>query len=76
MKTIVTAAIVAIGLAAGTIGSRAQAEIVWHFPYKGTPYATQTTPTAHDYRAWRGHYRSCRVLRRSGGKRPCQKTWH
>ena len=50
MKTIVTAATLALGLAAGTNGAPAQAEpaqteIVWHFPYKGSPYATRTVKT-------------------------------
>ena len=70
MKTIVTAAIVAIGLAAGTFGSRAQAEIVWHYPYKGTPYATETTPTVHVRRTRHGHG-SCRTFRRHAG----EKSW-
>ncbi|MGQ0673154.1 MAG: hypothetical protein ACT4N2_09790 [Hyphomicrobium sp.] len=43
MKTIIKAAIAALSLAAGA--SASQAEIVWHFPYKGAPYATRTEPT-------------------------------
>ncbi len=54
MKTIVTAAILAIGLA-GSIGSRAEAETVWHFPYKGAPYATQTAPTVREFQAERAY---------------------
>ena len=42
MKTTIITAILALGLAAGTFGGQAQAdEIVWHFPYKGAPYATR-----------------------------------
>lgn len=43
MKTIIKAAIAAITVAAGA--SAGQAGTVWHFPYKGAPYATQTEPT-------------------------------
>ncbi len=68
MKTIVAAAILAIGVAAGTVGSRAQAETVWHFPYKGVPYATQTTPTVREFRT-RRHYERCRYFRRHAGEK-------
>lgn len=44
MKTIIKTAIVALTLAAGATAG--QAETVWHFPYKGAPYATQTAPVA------------------------------
>lgn len=66
MKTIVTAAILAMGLA-GTIGGQAQAETVWHFPYKGVPYATETAPTVRDYRTGRRHHR-CRFFRHPAGE--------
>jgi hypothetical protein len=41
MKTIFTTALIATGLAAGVLA--AQAETTWHYPYKGTPYATQSS---------------------------------
>ncbi len=44
MKTIIKTAIVALTLAAGATAG--QAETVWQFPYKGTPFATQTAPVA------------------------------
>jgi hypothetical protein len=71
MRSIVAVAILAIGLAAGTIGSQAQAETVWHFPYKGTPYTTETTPTVCVQRTRHG-YGPCRVLRHPAGEKPCQ----
>jgi hypothetical protein len=40
MKTIIKAAIAAFSLAAGA--SASQADVVWHFPYKGAPYTTRT----------------------------------
>lgn len=40
MKTIIKTAIAALSLAAGA--SASQADVVWHFPYKGAPYATRT----------------------------------
>jgi hypothetical protein len=54
MKTIVATAVLAIGLA-GSIGSRAEAETVWHFPYKGAPYATETAPTVREFQAERAY---------------------
>ena len=68
MKTTATAAILAVSLGA-TAGGAAQAEIVWHFPYKSAPYATETAPTVRDYRAGRHHYR-CRYFRRRAGEKP------
>lgn len=44
MKTIIKTAIVALTLTAGATAG--QAETLWHFPYKGAPYATQTAPAA------------------------------
>lgn len=44
MKTIIKTVIVALTLAAGATAG--QAETVWHFPYKGAPYATQNAPAA------------------------------
>jgi len=70
MKTILTAATLAVGLAAGAIGSQAQAETVWHYPYKGTPYATETTPSACVHRTRRGSG-AYRVIRRRAG----EKRW-
>lgn len=40
MKTIIKTTLTALALAAGA--SAGQAETVWHYPYKGAPYATQT----------------------------------
>ena len=40
MKSIIT--LVASALLTGTLASHAQANTVWHFPYKGAPYATMT----------------------------------
>ena len=40
MKSIIT--LVASALLTGTLASHAQANTVWHFPYKGAPYATNT----------------------------------
>ncbi len=68
MRTIIASTIFMLGVAASAIGSRAQAEIVWHFPYKGAPYATQTTPTVRDFRTWR-HQERCRYLRRHAGEK-------
>lgn len=45
MKSIINASVLAFALVAGT--GQAQAEAVWHFPYKGAPYATQTEPVQH-----------------------------
>lgn len=45
MKSITKTALIAVALIAGSIASQAQAKTVWHFPYKGAPYATQTAPT-------------------------------
>ncbi len=42
MKTIIKTTLAAFALAAGA--SAGQAETVWHFPYKGAPYATQSAP--------------------------------
>lgn len=61
MKSITKAALVAIALIAGSIASQAQAETMWHFPYKGAPYATQTAP-AHN--AAFEHYKSPRGIAR------------
>jgi hypothetical protein len=44
MKTFIKTTLAAFALVAGA--SAGQAETVWHFPYKGTPYATQTAPAA------------------------------
>lgn len=75
MKTIVVAAIMALGAAAGAVGSGAQAETVWHFPYKGVPYATQTTPAISLYRA-RHHARRCRYFRHSTRERCLMRAHH
>lgn len=42
MKTIISTAMLAFALVAGA--GQAQAETVWHHPYKGQPYATQSAP--------------------------------
>lgn len=42
MKTIIKTTIAALALAVGA--SASQAETVWHFPYKGAPYVTQSAP--------------------------------
>lgn len=44
MKTIISSAILAFAVVAGASVGQAQAETVWHFPYKGQPYATQSAP--------------------------------
>ena len=45
MKTIIKAAIAALVVTAGATASQAQPGYpVWHFPYKGAPYATQAEP--------------------------------
>ena len=44
MKSIITFA--ATALLAGSIAGQAQANTVWHFPYKGAPYATNTDTVA------------------------------
>ncbi len=44
MKTIIKTTLAAFALVAGA--SAGQAEAVWHFPYKGAPFATQTEPAA------------------------------
>lgn len=44
MKTIVKTIIAAFALAVGASASQVQAETVWHRPYKGAPYATQSLP--------------------------------
>lgn len=77
MKTIVTAAILAVGLV-GLIGSRAEAETVWHFPYKGTPYATETAPTVREFQPERAYeprksYRSYRAPK-AGAKSHMRKA--
>lgn len=43
MKTIIKSAIAAITVAAGaaTTSEAQPGQLVWHFPYKGAPYATQ-----------------------------------
>lgn len=38
--------IVAIGIVSGIFAGQAQAETVWRFPYKGTPYAVDVTPAS------------------------------
>lgn len=43
MKAIIKTAIFALTLVAGA--SAGHAETVWHFPYKGVPYATHVEPT-------------------------------
>lgn len=40
MKSVFNVLILTPALVAGA--SQAQAEAVWHFPYKGAPYATQS----------------------------------
>lgn len=42
MTRIISALVLALVL--GICSGQAQAETVWHFPYKGTPYAVHTTP--------------------------------
>lgn len=45
MKTIIKAAIAALVVTAGATASQAQpGPIVWHYPYKAAPYATQAEP--------------------------------
>lgn len=45
MKTIVKAAITALAFVAVTGPGQAKpGQPVWHFPYKGAPYATQAEP--------------------------------
>ena len=44
MKTIISTAMLAFAFVAGASVGQAQAETVWHFPYKGAPYATQSAP--------------------------------
>lgn len=44
MKTISISVILAFAVAAGASVGQAQAETVWHFPYKAAPYATQSAP--------------------------------
>ena len=44
MKSIISFA--ATALLAGSIAGQAQAHTVWHFPYKGAPYATNTDNVA------------------------------
>jgi len=44
MKTIINSAILALAVVGGASVGQAQAETVWHFPYKGAPYATQSAP--------------------------------
>ena len=43
MKTIIKTTLAAFAVAIGA--SASQAATMWHFPYKGAPYATQTEPT-------------------------------
>jgi len=44
MKTIISSAILALAVVGGASVSQAKAETVWHFPYKGAPYATPSAP--------------------------------
>lgn len=44
MKTIIKTTIAALTLVASASVGQAQAETVWHYPYKGQPYATQSAP--------------------------------
>lgn len=44
MKTIINSSVLAFAALAGISASQAQADTVWHFPYKGAPYATQSAP--------------------------------
>ena len=45
MKTIIKTTIAAFALISGVNASQAQPGYpVWHFPYKGAPYATQSAP--------------------------------
>ena len=44
MKSIINFA--ATALLAGSIAGQAQANTVWHFPYKSAPYATNTYTVA------------------------------
>lgn len=71
MKTITTSAIAVIGLAAGAVGLPAQAETVWHYPYKGLPYATQSTPTVSFYRA-PPRYGAYRLYRHPAREKACR----
>ncbi|MBX9684795.1 MAG: hypothetical protein K2X41_13510 [Hyphomicrobium sp.] len=45
MKTIIKTTLAALALVVGASASQAQPGVpVWHFPYKGAPYATQAEP--------------------------------
>lgn len=44
MKTNINSAILAFAVLAGASEGQAQADTVWHFPYKAAPYATQSLP--------------------------------
>jgi len=45
MKTIIKTTLAALALVVGASAGQAQPETVWHYPYKGQPYATQSAPT-------------------------------
>lgn len=45
MKTIIKTTLATLALVVGASASQAQPGVpVWHFPYKGAPYATQAEP--------------------------------
>lgn len=45
MKTIIKTTLAALALVVGASASQAQPGVpMWHFPYKGAPYATQAQP--------------------------------
>lgn len=46
MKTIIKTTLAGLALVVGASASQAQPGVpVWHFPYKGAPYATQVEPS-------------------------------
>ena len=61
MKILATA-IMFFSIAGSAFASRADPETVWHFPYKGIPYTTETPPIPSSVivhhrtlRYWRAH---------------------
>lgn len=66
MKTIIKTTLAAFALVAGASAGQAQAETVWHFPYKGALYATQSASaykaaSVHVVRMAKHHNHDARV---------------